>query len=146
MLANEAQVSRRLIVGILPFVFVDFIESLVVTIYPEVNLDYTGFAIYVTDVIIGGLVRVGIIWALVSTMTIPNAIWVPSAAPPAAAPPGAGAGYMPQPQQPQQSFYQPPWQNSPSMPAPGQYPHPGQYQPPQNPPPAHQTFVIPNNP
>ncbi|CCA69423.1 hypothetical protein PIIN_03323 [Serendipita indica DSM 11827] len=136
-------VSTRLLVAVLPFVLIDLLETLVVTIYPETHMpyEYNVLALNLADVIINGVCRVGIIWGLLSTMTIPNVLWTPGVLP------GKVGEYIPQqPQQPQQSFYQPPWQNSPSMPAPGQYPHPGQYSPPQNSPPGHQPYTIPNNP
>ncbi|CAG7847275.1 SubName: Full=Uncharacterized protein {ECO:0000313/EMBL:CCA69422.1} [Serendipita indica DSM 11827] len=137
-------ISTRLLVAVFPFVFLDFLEYLVFAIYPETHTVY-GYdinAFNLADTIISGVCRAGIIWGLLSTMTISNVLWTPGA------PPVFGTGYMPmQPQKLQQSFYQPPWQNSPSMSAPGQYPHMSQHQPPQNPPPTtYQPYTIPNNP
>lgn len=136
-------ISSRLLVAVLPFVLINLIASLVIALYPERHslYHYSLFTLNLANVIINGVCRVGIIWGLLSTMTIPNVLWTPGVLP------GKVGEYIPQqPQQPQQSFYQPPWQNSPSMPAPGQYPHPGQYSPPQNSPPGHQPYTIPNNP
>ncbi|CCA69421.1 hypothetical protein PIIN_03321 [Serendipita indica DSM 11827] len=136
-------IATRLLVAVLPFVLLDLLEYLVFPIYAETHKvnDYDPNSLTLADTIISGVVRVGIIWGLLSTMTIPNVVWGPGVA-------AAGLGYMPQrPQPPQQAFYQPMWQHSPSIPPPGQRPHSVQYQSPQNPPPTtHQLSTIPHNP
>lgn len=142
--------TTRLLVAVLPFVILGFIQSLAALIYQETTLKYAidvnVYYVYnLVITIIGGVLTMGIIWGLLSTMTMPNVLWVAGAAPSSLAlPVGENAGYMPQ--QSQQSFPpQPPvaqWQSSPyAPPTPGQYPYPvGQYQPPQNPPHAQQTY------
>ncbi|CCA73928.1 hypothetical protein PIIN_07881 [Serendipita indica DSM 11827] len=125
-------ITTRLLVAVLPFVAIYFIQSLVVTVYPEgrsMTLEEF-YGLELAGVILSGLCRVGIICGLLSTMTIPDAVWAPGQAIP-------NKEDISMSQQPQQPFYQPSWQIPHTMPAPGQYPQPGQYQPPQNPPPTH---------
>ncbi|CCA76120.1 hypothetical protein PIIN_10120 [Serendipita indica DSM 11827] len=73
--------TTRLVVAVLPFVVLRFIESLVLTIYPEsYAMRYTDYDVLILlTIILGGLCTVGFIGGVASTMTIPNVLWVSGA-------------------------------------------------------------------
>ncbi|CCA76128.1 hypothetical protein PIIN_10128 [Serendipita indica DSM 11827] len=89
--------TTRLLRVVLPFVVIGFIQSLVITILPNVHTLYeTEFNVFnLVITIIDGICRIVIIGGLLSTMVIPNVLWIPGATTSAVPLPVSGdTGYM----------------------------------------------------
>ncbi|CCA76121.1 hypothetical protein PIIN_10121 [Serendipita indica DSM 11827] len=74
-------ITTRLVVAVLPFVVLRFIESLIFTIYPTTyRIPYIDPSVRIlVTTILGGIFSIGVISGLASTMIIPHVLWAPGA-------------------------------------------------------------------
>lgn len=72
-------ITTRLLIGVLPFIAIYFIQSLVLAVYTDGRLIALEefYRLDLAAVILNGLCKVGIICGLLSTMTIPDVVWAP---------------------------------------------------------------------